>query len=88
MLLNKYTHTCILKPLEDNEPTGLKVDIAHCKLSSNNGIVKWGHRQVIITGWSCEVGLSSVLGHYAVAEDTVSFHHTMELGGEDTDKLQ
>ena len=24
-----YTHTCILKPFEDSEPTGLKVDIAN-----------------------------------------------------------
>ena len=26
--IHKHTHTCILKPFEDSEPTGLKVDIA------------------------------------------------------------
>ena len=30
--VHKHTHTCILKPFEDSEPTGLKVDIA-CKLA-------------------------------------------------------
>ena len=31
--LHKHTYTCILKPFEDSEPTGLKVDIA-CKKKS------------------------------------------------------
>ena len=26
--IHKYTHTCIHKPFEDSEPTGLKVDVA------------------------------------------------------------
>ena len=30
--VHKHTHTCILKPFEDSELTGLKVDIA-CKLA-------------------------------------------------------
>ena len=27
--INKHTHTPILKPFEDSEPTGLKVDTAY-----------------------------------------------------------
>ena len=26
--IHKHTHTCILKPFEDSEPSGLNVDIA------------------------------------------------------------
>ena len=26
--IQKHAHTCILKPFEDSEPTGLKLDIA------------------------------------------------------------
>ena len=33
------------------------------------------------------MGLSSVLGHQVVVEDTVSYHYIMEFGGKDADKL-
>ena len=32
--IHKHTHTCILKPFEDSEPTGLKVDIAEGNVNS------------------------------------------------------
>ena len=34
--IHKHTHTRILKPFEDSEPTGLKVDIAHTHAHTHN----------------------------------------------------
>ena len=43
--IHKHTHTPILKPSEDSEPTGLKVDIAELRTCVNMQLIAVQERQ-------------------------------------------
>ena len=43
--IHKHTHTPILKPSEDSEPTGLKVDIAELRTYINLQLIAVQERQ-------------------------------------------
>ena len=54
-----HTNTCILKPLKDSEPTGLKADIAKPCIYLHeinlviSGVLHWGTQQCFASFWNC-----------------------------------